>query len=60
MKEENLKLYKASKLEWAEATSIKHVVAVDLRQVSDIIKPNQVKQKVFSILHNYLICDKNS
>ena len=45
MKEENQKLYKASKLEWAEATSMKHVVAVDLRQVSDIIKPNQVNQK---------------
>lgn len=48
MKEENHKLYKDNKLEWAEATSIKHVVAVDLRQVSDIIKPNQVKQEGFS------------
>ena len=45
MKEENQKLYKANKLEWAEATSMKHVVAVDLRQVSNIIKPNQVNQK---------------
>lgn len=43
MKEENQKLYKTSKLDWSEAsTSMKHVVAVDLRQVSDIIKPNQV------------------
>lgn len=44
MKDENQKLYKANKLDWEEATTIKHVVAVDLRQVSDIIKPNQVKR----------------
>jgi hypothetical protein len=42
MKQENLKLYKAHKLEWSETSAIKQVVAVDLRQVSDIIKPNQV------------------
>ncbi|XP_066917803.1 GTPase-activating protein skywalker-like [Clytia hemisphaerica] len=41
MKQENNKLYKAQKLEWSERTIIKQVVAVDLRQVSDIIKPNQ-------------------
>ena len=46
MREENKKLYKANKLEWSDTTSTKHVVAVDLRQVSDIIKPNQVHKYI--------------
>ena len=43
-KQENYKLYKADKIEWVDTISMKQVVAVDLRQVSDIIKPNQVNE----------------
>lgn len=46
-KQENTKLYKANKLEWIENVEMKQVVAVDLRQVSDIIKPNQVIDYLF-------------
>lgn len=52
---ENGVLHKEGRLEYKEEMAVSQVVAVDLNEVSDIIKPNQVKLCCFSLLYSSFV-----